>query len=492
MSQFAAGLTPLERRPGDLLRRRPQREEARFDPERARRETRRLQSRLRRLDQQILSERSRARRSDRDPEVGPALERREEIAEELRLLSRATRPERDDVTAEEVMARREDLRQQGLRQASQDLSSAQADLTPEQIERARAGALRSGRAEAAENQAANIPSDSTLPSVVNRRAGEILARAQQAGIADATRRLAAFEGFGLSPAAAAERASRANTEAQRRNAERLEAQAELARRFARQDEREREQEQQAEVVADLLRRRDTEAIEAETRALEQIGQPDQPSPEELAQLRRTEAEIEAIRLANQGQQIENDASRLLLRQGAGPERPADPDLARLRRANEQRAEFNDTAQAVRENAVIALQRLLGGGFETREAETNALQAQEAMAALAELPEEIRTEEARNILAAVGRERSNPVEGTIGQGLQSFIGELIEPDTLIPGRLQLDLVRRREANQAMRESARSIIERLREMAGVAPEPAGDDALSALRIDPSSPAARAARR
>ncbi len=445
MSQLAL---PLE---GGLLRR-PQSPAApppEFDAARAQRERRRRETQLRQLDQRIRSQRARDRREGTTTDFTDDLLRRDQIGDDLLRISTALRPERQQTTAGQVLERREDLQRQGVAQAQADLDRASAPPSPEVIESIRrATEARSVQAAiAARAPGANVPANDLLPSNLNRAAASDLLRRQGAAIGDATRRLDAFEGFGLTPEQAAAQATEANAAAARRNTERADARTDLARLFADEDAEEARLEQTRRAVQEATEQRQIAALLAERRALDSVGVPPPPSPREALELDLLQEQVTEAGLSN-------EAERRLLRQSQS---------ARARSAieqlvDEQAGPVGQVQPAFESNAISALERATQGGFTEREAQTVLQDLDRAMARVESLRGESQKLAADNILAQLSAARTRSPEGSVGDFLRLLPGaaSLFNPFDEDPiGNMDLRI----DANQRMRKAAQDAFARL---------------------------------
>ena len=474
MSQFAL---PTE---GGLLRR-PQSTAApspEFDAARAQRERRRRETELRQLDQRIRSQRARDRREGTTTDFTNDLLRRDQIGDDLLRISTALRPERQQTTADQVLERRQDLQRQGLSQAQADLDRASAPPSPEAIESVRDAAERRAVAAARSRRgpASNVPANELLPSNLARTAAGELMRSQGSAIDDASRRVDAFEGFGLTVEQATAQAAEANAAAARRNTERANARSELADLFLDRDAEEAAADAQRQRVLQATREREIAQILAERRAAERVGQPD---PEAAARLRLLEAQAAGAETEVERNRAALEAEQMLIDQSKRGAALTSPESQSMRDAARQREEFGDDADTAMSKLVTAMELNTGGGFTTEEVARNRLMLAEAMNEIKTLPDALRSQVAGDALSMISHTMGRSVEGTVPQFLANVLGETFS--------LDFDFLRRDEANSMMRRGPQQQIRQLAAWAGLDVDQVLDQPERPLRggMDPNKP-------
>jgi|GEM_PF-6036823 len=489
---------PLRRTEGDLLQRQPlsgpaQDESAPFDIDRAQREQQRLETMLRSLDRRIMGQRQQARRDGTVFDDAPDLLRRGDLKDQLRRTTRALRPVQNTTTPEEVMAKRADLQRQGLEQARGDLSRATAGPSPERLAQVRAAveAEAVAAARARQQPGGNVPANELLPSNLSRVASGTLAREQSGAIDSATRRIDAFERFGFTPEQAETRAAEANAGAERRNTERADAQAALARTFADRDAEEAATDARLARVQAAEEERKVAAIIAQRRAFDQVGQ---PSAEEALRERLLTAQVTQEEVAARRAQADLDAQLGVSNSpdplaGAEFEALNDPAARRAAIIAMQREAFGAGAEVSLENLIATMEAASSGGFDVEQARANGVALATAMTAIRKLPDPLRQEVASDALLGITPFMGRDAEGSVGQFLAGAIGEVTD--------LEFEFTERGEANDAMRRVHAQFVAELQRLASVdvvespAPDPATLEAVRRAEEARAVAAAQASR-
>ncbi len=454
MSSFAA---PLEG--GDFLRRtssnpllrsQPAESPASFDIDRARREQRRKETQLRQLDKRIRSQRSRDRRSGTTTDFTDDLLRRDRIGEDLFRINTALRPERAQTTPAQVLKRRDNLQRQGLELARTDLDRATAPPSPKVIESIRRATEERAvqAAIAARFPGANVPADNLLPSRLNREAASSLLRQQDSEIDHALRRVDAFEGFGLTPAQAAEKAVEANSAAARRNTARAAARDDLSRLFEDEDAKAARLEATRQAVLRATEQRQIAALLAERRAMEQVGRPPQMSPLEQEELRKA-------RGLNDLLDIEVAQARAELRR-LPSNGPIDPKITELNETNEELKVTGGTADMVIDSVADAIALGTQGGFDEALAIETVRKLERHIDDYAQMPDRTRKIVAKQILDGLGVDvLSRNREGTM---MQAALGGIAQAYRFDDGSFW-GVGNMKFENQRMRDAAFAFIDRL---------------------------------